>query len=198
MFRSSLFVLLMTSLGACVAACDGDDPPSEPEPTDSGTDIPNLHEVPEDGTPGERACAELGTYCHAFDRGTGDRGDQCHDVGHQGDPEACLEIYDECMEFCQADDEDAGPDHDEDAGHEHEDEDGGQDAATGHDPEDAAAGEHGDEDAASGKCAELGQRCHDFDTPDAEMARECHDVGHEGDEAACAEIYDECLAVCPE
>ncbi|HEX2880494.1 MAG TPA: hypothetical protein VHO25_13265 [Polyangiaceae bacterium] len=111
-------------------------------------------------------CAALGTLCHDFDTGNGDLGDQCHDAGHVGDPEACAEIYDDCVAFCSSD---AG----------HHDEDGGD---AGH--------------PASAVCEEIGHLCHDFDTGDSGLGHECHEVGHAGDEAACLAIQADCLALC--
>jgi hypothetical protein len=33
---------------------------------------------------------------------------------------------------------------------------------------------------------------------DAGMEHECHVVGHDGDEDACAEIYEACIELCSE
>jgi hypothetical protein len=58
-------------------------------------------------------------------------------------------------------------------------------------------GHHEEPDAGHSMCEELGQLCHDLDTgPDAGLARECHQVGHDGDEAACSVIYGECVELC--
>jgi hypothetical protein len=117
------------------------------------------HSIPDSGN---TMCAEIGTYCHAFDEGTG-LGAQCHETGHAGDEAACAAIYDECIAFCHSA-------HDEDAGD---------------------AGQH-----ASVVCEELGHLCHDFDNGDSGLGHECHEVGHAGDEAACLAIQGDCLALC--
>ncbi len=158
---------------------DTDDTPTSPTSgeKEAGTKpIPNLHEIPSEGTEGEIMCAELGTLCHPFDNNDGEFGEQCHDVGHAGDPEACAEIYDECIAFCQAP-IDAGT----------------SDAGTRH-PDDASAGHH-ETDAGSALCEELGHTCHAFDDGDG-LGRECHEVGHAGDHEACEAIFDQCSQLC--
>lgn len=45
-------------------------------------------------------------------------------------------------------------------------------------------------------CAELARYCHGHDTGADDLASECHDIGHLGDEPTCMERYDECIAFC--
>ncbi|MBS2012826.1 MAG: hypothetical protein JST00_08070 [Deltaproteobacteria bacterium] len=47
----------------------------------------------------------------------------------------------------------------------------------------------------AGSCNELASRCHGFATP---LAVECHELGHDGDDARCGPRRSECLAACPE
>jgi hypothetical protein len=169
--------LLMLSTLVTVVACGEDE--SEPDSMSAagsggqsgqveggtgGTVDP--HQIPDSGEPGVIMCAEIGTYCHAYDEGTG-LGAECHETGHQGDPEACAAIYDECIAFCRSD-----------AGSGANDEDGG-DAGEGH-----------------SHCEELGHLCHDLDDGGSNLAHECHETGHAGDEAACEAIFDQCVALC--
>lgn len=47
----------------------------------------------------------------------------------------------------------------------------------------------------TGSCSELATRCHGL--PSA-ISKECHDLGHDGDDARCGPRKSECLAACPE
>lgn len=47
----------------------------------------------------------------------------------------------------------------------------------------------------AGSCSQLASRCHGVDTP---IGKECHDLGHDGDDARCGPRKVECLAACPE
>lgn len=47
----------------------------------------------------------------------------------------------------------------------------------------------------AGSCSDLASRCHPVKTP---LGVECHELGHEGDDAKCGPRKDECLAECPE
>jgi hypothetical protein len=49
---------------------------------------------------GEAACLELGELCHDADDGTG-LGAECHELGHVGDGDACLERFEECKTYCE-------------------------------------------------------------------------------------------------
>ncbi len=44
-------------------------------------------------------CRALGSLCHDADTGPG-RGRDCHNIGHVGDEEACVEAFAECATFC--------------------------------------------------------------------------------------------------
>jgi hypothetical protein len=44
-------------------------------------------------------CGFLGTFCHDSDNGEG-LGAECHEIGHAGDQEACLEHAVECITHC--------------------------------------------------------------------------------------------------
>jgi len=46
-------------------------------------------------------------------------------------------------------------------------------------------------------CGILANECHQVDhIGSGDTIDDCHNVGHEGDEAACEEIYDECAEAC--
>ncbi len=49
--------------------------------------------------------------------------------------------------------------------------------------------------SAAGSCDLLASRCHGIKTA---LATECHELGHDGDDAKCAPKKDACLAECPE
>lgn len=52
-------------------------------------------------------CRALGSYCHDADTGSG-RGHECHNIGHAGDEEACVEEFEGCISFCKEALEEAG------------------------------------------------------------------------------------------
>lgn len=180
-----LRALLLPSLLVAASACTSDDSSKPSNETDASSDPdtssgrtdatpPNLHD------PSGGMCAELGAQCHAFDDGSGNLGTRCHHIGHEGDLEACAEVYDECMAHCvEPMESDAGNADAGEAGHDHEHDAGG---SRGH-------------DEPSERCHELGHLCHDLDDGEG-LAHECHEAGHAGDEAACVEIYDACIALC--
>jgi hypothetical protein len=91
----------------------------------------------------------------------------CHEVGHAGEPNACAAVHEECMELCEADHGGDGGTH--------------------------AEADSGTTDAGAQICETLGSTCHDGG---GGLAQYCHEVGHDGDLAACSEIYDDCLALC--
>jgi len=74
-----LFALLVAPFGP---ACN--------ETTDVAT-------IPSDGT---LECSDLVTACHDAGEALHGRYDECHEIGHANDGEACLEVYEECMELC--------------------------------------------------------------------------------------------------
>lgn len=47
-----------------------------------------------------------------------------------------------------------------------------------------------------GDCADIITACHDADEAGNENAAECHDIGHDGVQAACTAAKAECLAKC--
>ena len=47
----------------------------------------------------------------------------------------------------------------------------------------------------AGSCRELASRCHPIQTP---LGHECHELGHDGDDAKCGPRKNDCLAECPE
>jgi hypothetical protein len=49
----------------------------------------------------------------------------------------------------------------------------------------------------TGSCGELASRCHPYDKRTA-IGHECHELGHAGDDKACAPRRAECLAACPD
>ena len=99
--------LLTVNLAAF--ACDaGSTASSEPKAVDAASDqheetdtdaLPDAHAVEPDAE-GSTTCATLASVCHDFDLGTGDLGDLCHDVGHEGVTSDCDSMYDECVAFC--------------------------------------------------------------------------------------------------
>jgi hypothetical protein len=105
-------------------------------------------------------CQVLGELCHAADTGGGPA-DDCHQLGHVGNAEACTARFASCIGTCTGADVGAGG------------------AGSGDDP----------------KCAALGALCHAAGEIDAD-AEECHDLGHEGNAAACAEGFDACAILC--
>ncbi len=52
-----------------------------------------------------------------------------------------------------------------------------------------------DDPQGNAECDELGELCHEAGEIDAD-AKECHEVGHTGDAAACAARFDECKTLC--
>jgi hypothetical protein len=184
------------------------------EPTDGGPEIPDLHAIP-DASDSEYQCAVLASRCHPFDHGTGDLGTQCHHIGHEGNVDQCSAMFDECVAFCTPDGgvepiDAPGPLCEALASGCHELADG-PDAGmavecheTGHAGDETACAEIYDDCAAlcgieakPSMCSQLADGCHELaDAPDAGMALECHETGHDGDENACAEIFNECADLC--
>ena len=58
--------------------------------------------------------------------------------------------------------------------------------------EEGAGGAAADKDP---KCAALGELCHPVDDKTGPL-HDCHEVGHEGDAAACAAAFDDCATKC--
>lgn len=63
--------------------------------------------VPAEGSGQGPYCRALGSYCHGADSGSG-RGHECHEIGHAGDEEVCIEEFAGCITFCQEAPEPAG------------------------------------------------------------------------------------------
>jgi hypothetical protein len=205
------------ALAGGVSACDDDDaigsgPDASDETPDASSDAGN--DAAQEADP---KCVELGARCHPFDHGEG-LGHECHEIGHENAVSECHEKYDECIAFCTAPDAGAPPDASipsacEEIGHKcHELDDGGDTLAhecheVGH-AGDLAACEAiypqcialcdpaGAGDAGKLLCDEIGEKCHPFDDGGAGLGHECHEVGHTGDVAACAAIYDQCITFC--
>ena len=55
--------------------------------------------IPSDGL---AECEAIYQTCHDPGEALGGRYDECHEIGHANDGEACLEVYEECMELCAA------------------------------------------------------------------------------------------------
>lgn len=52
-------------------------------------------------------CKVIGQLCHAADTGSGAAHD-CHELGHVGNAEACVDAFDGCITLCTADDAGGG------------------------------------------------------------------------------------------
>lgn len=166
----------------------------------------------------EGACTAIVDACHPKDDGTGEV-NMCHSVGHDEDAEECSAIHDMCIEICNA----APNVHDNDTdGHDTEhheesesDEHGSTEPATtepstteppttesstsGEPTTESSSSTTGEEPTSSTtstvepNCSDLGSGCHDSMTKLGVM---CHDIGHDGDETACAEAWDMCREEC--
>lgn len=49
----------------------------------------------------------------------------------------------------------------------------------------------------SEQCEEMGSLCHEPGETNAQ-AQACHEFGHDGDPEVCADMYDDCIALCEE
>jgi hypothetical protein len=121
--------------------------------------------------PSSAQCQALGSLCHEVDDGDGPLHD-CHDVGHIGDPQACAEVFDDCITMCL-------------------------EAAEGHGAggSGGAGGEHGGHGEGSDLCTFIGSFCHEVDDGDGPL-HECHELGHDGDAETCQERAAECVTMC--
>lgn len=88
--------------------------------------------------------------------------------------------------------ESTGHDH-ESTGHDHESTgaDSTGHGSTGHD--ETAGTDHGTGDTEGTVCDVLGEGCHDNMTKEG---IECHLIGHDGDVAACEEVFEMCAEIC--
>ena len=99
-----------------------------------------------------------------------------------------------------ADDDDGSSSGDESSGH-HDESSGHNDESSGHNDESTGhhdeTGNHdtGTDSGTTGQtvCEILGEGCHDNMTPEG---IDCHLLGHDGDEAACMEVFDMCAEIC--
>jgi hypothetical protein len=159
------------------------------------------------GAHSDTPCEDIIMACHEKDDGTGAVND-CHQVGHDEVASTCSAQLDMCLQICNDApplDDTEGDDHGED---DHGEDDHGETTAsdgtstgepsttdTGESTGDASSSSSstGSDSAADVNCADLGSNCHDAP---GKVAAMCHDVGHEGDEEACAEIWQECREAC--
>lgn len=157
-------------------------------------------------TPG--ACDQIIDACHPKDDGSDEFINGCHSTAHEGTDADCSPNLQACLDACNAAPDVGTGGHEsgtEESGHVHE-----SSGATGHDSSGGSSGhDHGTtagttadpstsgttaaDDSSQASCDELGTICHDAVD---EFGMMCHEVGHAGDEAACAEIWVECLAHC--
>ncbi len=160
-----------------IFACgDGDDQPSSdqtggsPTSTEGGASTGDAGANVGGGGPSSSSeCAVLGTLCHAADTGDGPISD-CHELGHRGNAENCREQFTACITVCVADDSGAG--------------------GTG-----AGGAAVTPEPVTNPYCQALGELCHFLDdrgTPTGD----CHELGHEGREAACIAAFEGCAPLC--
>jgi hypothetical protein len=154
----------------------------------------------------EGACGEIVEACHTKDDGTPGQINDCHQIAHDEVESECSANHATCIELCNAapdvvphDTEYGGSEHGSTSDHESTTEpdessssstSGGasssSSSSTGEDPSSSSSGE-------DPSCAALGSNCHDVP---GEVALMCHDVGHDGDELACAEIWQACREAC--
>jgi hypothetical protein len=162
------------------------------------------------------ACGEIVDACHTKDDGSDAQISDCHTIAHDENEQECSNVHAMCVELCNAaptvyggtdshdgteshegsgehgetTDHGTTTDHDESTGHDHT-------SSTGDDPTDATGTTTGDTGGTTAadepSCSALGSGCHDTATP---LGMMCHDVGHDGDEAACAKIWAECKKEC--
>ncbi len=180
-----LLVLVLCGSAGVTVACgddaDADDGHSQDEP---------------------QVCKDISSVCHDLDTGSGTAHD-CHEQAHDGDAAVCEMIRDECLAFCAGGTETgstSSPTSESDSGSTHGEESTGDDGSTGHDSSTAAAesGSTGDDhstgtETGDAVCPLLGSGCHDVATVEGQ---ECHDIGHDGDEVACAAALVECTEIC--
>ncbi len=132
--KASDRMVMVGALLVCVGAWGcGDNDNSVAEPTPSAA----------------LQCEVLGSLCHDSETVPGE---ECHHLGHDGRPDACVAGFSGCLDVCL----------------EH---------GAGEDP----------------FCRAIGSLCHDADSAAAET---CHDLGHDGDPAACRREFDACAQLC--
>lgn len=166
------------------------------------------------------ACNELVASCHPKDDGTPGALNDCHATGHSGVAKECDAQYFTCYEICDAapfveavSDGSVWTDDGADDSAEMPTEDtsgstGGNSGSTtgtlgdsstssamtmGPSDSGSSDSETGADDSSEASCRVIGAGCHDATTP---LGVECHDVGHNGDEAVCAEAWVQCKREC--
>jgi hypothetical protein len=163
-------------------------------------------------TPAEGACEAIMDACHEKDDGTNAEVSACHEVAHEEDAAQCAAQQDACIATCDAappigsGGEDvpataSGSTDDGATGPATGDTTGSDETATGTTAAADTSSDSGSSDAGSSttgaglepSCDLLGSACHDIETKEGQM---CHDIGHDGDEAACAKAWDACVRIC--
>lgn len=87
--RRGLSVLFM--LSALWGACGDDD-------KGDGHDDHNGHGADHEGLV---KCCQIGAICHDGDKPGGDPTiGECHDLGHENDPDVCIANFDRCVSAC--------------------------------------------------------------------------------------------------
>jgi hypothetical protein len=102
--QSTLGLALLVGAIAVAPGCADDPAPDEATGGSSGSSSTKGGSGGDAGAGGAGtiACMDLGQICHDADDGADTMGAECHDIGHEGDGEACLEAYDECIEYCMS------------------------------------------------------------------------------------------------
>ncbi len=152
------FALFGSTALAAVACGNGDDP-------NNGTGGAAGTGGTGGGSQAASECRVLGELCHRVDDMDGPL-NECHEVGHSGDPVACAAEFDECTTSCV---EAAEP---------------GAGGAGG-----AAS------DPGPIKCVALGALCHPVDDMNGPL-NECHELGHSADAAVCEADFDHGVESC--
>ncbi|MCX4240679.1 hypothetical protein [Paraliomyxa miuraensis] len=163
------------------------------------------------------ACGMITDACHAKDDGSDPVINGCHSSAHDGNDEACTNDLQMCLDVCNAAPDVGTGDHDSgdhDSGDHGTGDHGsgdhgsgdhgttGADGSTSHGTDSHGTDSHGStshgsstgaDDSSQANCDELASTCHDV--ADA-VGMMCHDIGHDGDEAACAKAWVECIEHC--
>jgi hypothetical protein len=148
-------------------------------------------------------CTLIANRCHRYDK-ISELGHQCHEVGHEGaDPVACTEMKGRCLAECPQTDGGSGGSAGTggsggaatggSGGSAGGSSDGSAGAETGGSSGHAGGGTGGAPDGSTAGCNTLADLCHGID---AGFAIHCHELGHDGNETACAAELAACLAEC--
>jgi hypothetical protein len=114
---------------------------------------------------GVAECKVLGKLCHEADDAMGEA-HECHEIGHQGEVEACHESFAACINTCKTDEGSGGQ----------------------------GVGGTGSEEA-SPYCAALGELCHIVGEEEGPV-HDCHELGHIGNGPDCEAGFSECATLC--